>query len=297
MPGPRTRSRAVAFLRLARPKQWTKNVLVVAAPAAAGVLTEREALVDTAIAFVCFCLAASGTYFVNDALDAEADRSHPKKRTRPVAAGTVTVRQALAGGALLTAAAIGCSFAARAELALVVGGYLALTALYSAWLKHQAVLDLAAVAAGFVLRTIAGGVAVGVEISTWFLLVAAAGSFFMVTGKRHAELLELGDDATTHRSTLESYSRAYLGYVRGVASSVAILAYCLWAFGEGSENADAPVWFELSVVPFVLAILRYALLLEQGRGGAPEELVLSDRTLLVLGAVWSAVFAVAAHHA
>lgn len=297
MPGPRARSRAAAFLRLARPKQWTKNVLVVAAPAAAGVLTEREALVDTAIAFVCFCLAASGTYFVNDALDADADRNHPKKRTRPVAAGAVTVRQALAGGALLTAAAIGLSFAARAELALVVGGYLLLTALYSTWLKHQAVLDLAAVAAGFVLRTIAGGVAVGVEISTWFLLVAAAGSFFMVTGKRHAELLELGDDATTHRSTLESYSRAYLGYVRGVASSVAILAYCLWAFGEGSENADAPVWFELSVVPFVLAILRYALLLEQGRGGAPEELVLSDRTLLVLGAVWSAIFAVAVHHA
>lgn len=291
------RSRASAFVRLARPKQWTKNALVVAAPAAAGVLDEPAAIADTAIAFVCFCLAASGTYFVNDALDAEADRSHPTKRTRPIASGAVTVRQALVGGALLMAAAVALSFAARPQLALVVGGYLVLTGLYSTWLKHQAVLDLAAVAAGFVLRTIAGGVAVGVEISTWFLIVAGAGSLFMVTGKRHAELLELGDDATAHRSTLDSYSRAYLAYVRGVASSVAIVAYCLWAFGERSAAVGSPVWFELSVVPFVLAILRYALLLEQGRGGAPEELVLSDRTLLVLGAVWAAVFVVAVHHA
>jgi len=289
-------SRVAALVRLARPKQWLKNVLVVAAPGAAGVLTEGEALLDTGIAFVCFCLAASGTYYLNDALDAEADRGHPTKRNRPVASGAVTVQTAVAGGVLLLAGALALSFAARAQLAAVVGGYLVLTVAYSTYLKHEAVLDLAAVAAGFVLRTIAGGVAVGVPISEWFLIVAGAGSLFMVTGKRHAELLELGDDAAAHRPALDLYSRTFLGYVRALSSSVAVLAYCLWAFQE-SEGAGEPVWFELSIVPFVLGILRYALLLEQGRGGAPEELVLEDRTLLVIGFVWAVLFAGAVHYA
>lgn len=285
-----------ALVRLARPKQWVKNVLVVAAPGAAGVLTEGEAIVDTAIAFVCFCLAASGTYFLNDSLDVAADRLHPVKRTRPVASGQVPVAVARAGAVVLISAAVGLSFVARAQLAAVVGGYLVLTAVYSLWLKHEAVLDLASVAAGFVLRTIAGGVAVGVPISEWFLIVAGAGSFFMVTGKRHAELLELGDDASDHRRALESYSSTFLRYVRSVSSSVAILAYCLWAFQE-SAAAGEPVLFELSIVPFVLGVLRYALLLDTGRGGAPEELVLSDRTLLLLGGLWAALFAAAVHYA
>ena len=157
-------------------------------------------------------------------------------------------------------------------------------------------LDLAAVAAGFVLRTIAGGVAVGVDISPWFLIVAGAGSLLMVTGKRHAELLELGGDAGTHRPSLELYSFAFLNYVRAVASSVAILAYCLWAF-ERSATVGDQTWFELSIVPFVLGILRYSLLLEQGRGGAPEDLVLSDRWLLAIGLVWALLFAGAVHYA
>jgi decaprenyl-phosphate phosphoribosyltransferase len=294
-PDARTQSTARALLRLARPKQWLKNVLVVAAPGAAGVLGEPRALFQTAIAFLCFCLAASGTYYLNDAIDAEADRLHPTKQRRPVASGLVSERTALVGGVILVTSAILLSFAARWELALVVAGYLGLTVAYSLWLKHEAVLDLACVAAGFVLRTIAGGVAVGVTISPWFLIVAGSGSMFMVTGKRHAELLELGDDAVGHRRALEVYSRAYLGYVRAVASSVAILAYCLWAF-EKSSAVGNPAWFELSIVPFVLGILRYALMLEQGRGGAPEELVLSDRVILIIGAAWAVLFAIAVHH-
>ena len=142
------------------------------------------------------------------------------------------------------------------------------------------------------LRTIAGGVAVGVTISFWFLIVAGSASLFMVTGKRHAELVELGDGAAGHRRTLEMYSRAYLGYVRAVASSVTVLAYCLWAF-EKSQPVGNPVWFQLSIIPFVLGIMRYALLLEQGGGGAPEELVLSDRVLLLLGGVWAVLFGIA----
>jgi decaprenyl-phosphate phosphoribosyltransferase len=283
-----------ALIRLARPKQWVKNVLVIAAPGAAGVLGQAIPLFRTAIAFVCFCLAASGTYYLNDALDAEADRRHPSKRRRPIASGEVSVATAVTGGILLILAAIGLSFAARWQLSLLVGGYVLQTILYSVWLKHEAVLDLACVASGFVLRTIAGGVAVGVTISPWFLIVAGSASLFMVTGKRHAEMVELGDSAGGHRLTLAMYSREFLSYVRAVASSVTILAYCLWAF-EKSAAVGNPVWFELSIVPFVLGILRYALLLEQGRGGAPEELVLSDRVLLAMGAIWALFFALAVH--
>ncbi len=289
-PEPRT----PALLRLARPKQWSKNVLVVAAPGAAGVLTEARPAFRTAVAFVCFCLAASATYFINDAIDVEADRQHPRKRLRPVAAGEVGERTAVWGGIALGGAAVALSFAARWQLSLVIGGYFALTVTYSMWLKHEPVLDLAAVACGFVLRAIAGGIAVGVSISPWFLIVAGAGSLFMVTGKRSAELRQLGIGAIHHRRSLAGYTETFLGYVRAVASSVAILAYCLWAF-EKSANVGEQAWFELSIVPFALGVLRYALLLSLGDGSAPEELVLSDPVLLGIGAMWLVCFAVAVH--
>jgi len=281
-----------ALLRLARPKQWTKNVLVLAAPGAAGVLTEADALFKTAIAFVCFCLAASATYYINDAIDVEADRRHPRKRYRPVAAGEVSRETAIAGGIVLGAAAIGLSFAARWQLSLVIAGYFGLTLAYSLWLKHEPVLDLAAVACGFVLRAIAGGIAVGVPISPWFLIVAGAGSLFMVTGKRSAELTQLG--AGSHRRALAGYTEGFLNYVRGVASAVAILAYCLWAF-EKSAAVGEPSRNKLSIVPFALGVFRYALLLGQGDGSQPEELVLSDRVLIGIGVLWVACFAVAVH--
>ncbi len=281
-----------ALLRTARPKQWVKNVLVFAAPGAAGVLDEPAQLGRTAVAFVALCLAASATYFLNDALDAQADRSHPTKRDRPIAAGHVSTRLAVGMSVLLAVAAIAISVpVTRGELALVVAGYIVLTASYSLWLKHEPVVDIAAVAGGFVLRAVAGGVATDVEISEWFLLVAAFASLFMVTGKRHAEQLELGDSGGDHRSTLEEYSANFLLFVRGLAATVTVTAYCLWAFenptGTGDETA-----FRLSIIPFVLAILRYAHLIEQGRGGAPEDLVLGDRVLQVLGFLWLATFAV-----
>jgi decaprenyl-phosphate phosphoribosyltransferase len=286
--------RSPALLRLARPKQWTKNVLVVAAPGAAGVLLQPLPAFRTAVAFVCFCLAASSTYYINDAVDVESDRQHPRKRNRPVAAGEVSVRAAIGWGIVLAVAAVALSFAARWQLSLVIGGYFLLTLAYSLWLKHEPVLDLGAVAAGFVLRAIAGGIAVGVPISPWFLIVAGAGSLFMVTGKRSAELRQVGAGGISHRRSLEGYTEGFLSYVRAVASSVAILAYCLWAF-EKSAAVGEPAWFELSIVPFALAILRYALLLSQGEGDAPEEVVLSDRVLLGLGAVWVVCFAIAVH--
>lgn len=279
----------MAWLRLVRPKQWSKNLLVFAAPGAAGVLGEGDALAKTLLAFACFCLGASGTYCWNDALDAADDRRHPSKRGRPVASGAISRRAAMVAGSALLGAGTALGFVATWRLALVVGSYAALTLAYSIVLKHEPVIDLAVVAAGFLLRAIAGGVAVDVDISTWFLLVAGAGSLFIVTGKRHAELAEFGDGASDHRPALAHYSLAFLAYVRGVASSVAILAYALWAFDVSSRTGNE-VLFQLSIVPLVVGLLRYALLLDQGQGGAPEDIVLGDRMLQVIGLAWLVLF-------
>ncbi len=285
---------ARALVRTARPRQWLKNVLVFAAPAAAGVLDEPETIAKSLVAFASFSLAASATYFFNDVVDADADRAHPRKRDRPIAAGVISTRVAIVVGVVLATAGVTLSFAASWELAAVVAGYLALTIAYSFWLKHLVLIDLATVAAGFVLRLIGGGLAVGVPISEWFLIVAGAGSFFIVTGKRGAESTELGSQARDHRQSLDGYTDSFLGYLRAVSSGIAILAYCLWAFAT-AETAEGPVWYQLSIIPFALGVLRYAMLLDRGEGGAPEELALSDRPLLVIGAAWVLAFGIAVY--
>jgi decaprenyl-phosphate phosphoribosyltransferase len=284
-----------ALIRTARPRQWAKNVLVFAAPGAAGVLTEAKPLVRTLIAFVCFCLAASGTYFLNDAADVEADRLHPRKRFRPVASGALSVTTARVAGIVLIVAGIGLSFTARWQLAVTVAAYVAITTLYSVWLKHVAVFDIVAIASGFVLRAIGGATATGVPISDWFFIVASFGSLFMVTGKRHAELTKMGPDAHTVRATLAEYSDSYLAYLRAVSSGTVLVGYCLWAFEKAHETSASVPWYQFSILPFVLGLLRYALLVDQGKGEAPEEIVLSDRQLQLIGLVWLIVFGLGVH--
>ncbi|GIU83506.1 MAG: decaprenyl-phosphate phosphoribosyltransferase [Acidimicrobiales bacterium] len=282
----------LALLVASRPKQWLKNVLVFAAPAAAGVLHDSEEAMLTVAAFVSFCLASSGTYLLNDAADAERDRLHHSKRNRPVAAGDISEATARFAGALLLAA--GCAVGlplGRPGLSLVVAVYAGLTISYSTWIKHVPVFDMAAVAGGFLLRAVGGAVAADVPISSWFFIVASAGSLFMVAGKRTAELVELGDRAGEVRPALSAYSDSFLLYVRTLSSGTAVLAYCLWAFEQADTNPDGADLYELSAIPFVLAVLRYALLLDAGRGEAPEDLVLEDRPLLVMALVWAVVFA------
>jgi decaprenyl-phosphate phosphoribosyltransferase len=282
---------AAALVRTARPRQWVKNVLVFAAPGAAGVLFRAGTTARAVAAFALFSMAASGTYFLNDAVDHVADRLHPTKRHRPVAAGDVPVGLAKAVGACLLALSLPLALAVDPRLALALAVYVAVTFSYSLYLKNQPVLDMAAVASGFVIRAIAGGVATDVPLSNWFLIVASFGSLFMVAGKRQAEHLDLDEDRGAHRATLAHYSLAYLRSVRSVASGVTMTAYCLWAF-EKAQTGHAATWFELSIVPFVIAILRYALLIDGGQGGAPEDVVLGDRTLQVIGAVWVLLFAI-----
>jgi len=287
-------SQFAGLVRSMRPKQWVKNVLVFAAPGAAGVLFHPAVLLRALAAFVAFCLAASGMYLFNDTFDAEADRSHPVKGRRAVAARTVSPRVALSFSAALVVGGLAAAGAAGWGFVAILLGYLALSGAYTLWLKHIAVIDIATVASGFVLRAIAGGVATNVAISQWFLIVASFGSLFVVAGKRHGEHVDLGPARADARRSLGVYPASYLRYLWMVSSAVAIGAYCLWAFEQGRTHHGFP-WYELSIVPFVVGILRYALLLESGLGAAPEDVILGDRTLQVLGVVWIGVFAAAVY--
>jgi decaprenyl-phosphate phosphoribosyltransferase len=206
-----------AYLRLARPKQWLKNVLVFAAPGAAGVLDSPGAIGDTLLAFAAMSLAASGTYYWNDVLDVDADRAHPTKCRRPIASGSVGVGAGRLVGTLLLVASLGVAAATgRWQTVAVVAVYIAVTLTYSFVWKHIAVIDLIAISSGFVLRAAAGAVAVDVPMSSWFVLVTTFGALFIVTGKRFAEAHELGDGAHAIRSTLGQYSESYLRFVLGV---------------------------------------------------------------------------------
>ena len=278
------------LLKEARPKQWVKNILVFAAPGAAGVLNEWASLWQTLLCFVALSLTASGTYFWNDILDVEADRVHPTKCRRPIAAGLVNINTARIVGTLLLVAGIAVGFIPdwRGGVAVIV--YAVLTVGYSTVLKHQPVLDLLAVAAGFVIRAIAGAEATAVEMSTWFLLCASFGALFIVTGKRYAEMKELGEGNGSTRSTLMAYSLDYLRMVLAISLGATLVAYCTWAFATKEISGSSWPSYELSIIPMLAALLRYLLALEQGRGAAPEEVFASDRTLQILGVIWVIVF-------
>ncbi len=281
-----------ALVRQARPRQWVKNVLVFAAPGAAGVLDDAGALWPTLIAFVAFCLVSSGTYYWNDLLDIEADRLHPTKRHRPLASGTIPIGVARVVGTSLIVGGILLGFATgHWQTVAVLAVYAVLTLSYSIHLKHVAVVDLIAIASGFVLRAMAGAAAADVPMSSWFVLCTTFGSLFIVPGKRYAELRELGEEAAATRATLEAYSLTYLRSVLSVSLGATIVAYCIWAFETAERSGSDFPFYELSIVPMLTALLRYLLILEQGHGGAPEEVFAADRPLQAFGVIWLITFA------
>jgi decaprenyl-phosphate phosphoribosyltransferase len=290
--------RAVALVESLRPRQWVKNVLVAAAPLAAGRLWHLSVLGDTAVAFGVFVLASAGGYLINDARDLERDRAHPTKRRRPIARGDVPVTLAYVLGIVLLVASVAVPAATGyVQLAICVGVYVTCTMLYSNWLKHEPVIDLALVAAGFLLRSMGGGLAAGIPLSRWFLIVAAFGSLFMVAGKRYSEIVTLGDDQGT-RPSLREYSASYLRFVWSTSAAVVIAAYCLWAFEVADARAgdtSAP-WTSLSIAPLVLGLLKYARDVDRGHTGEPEEIVLRDKGLLALGAAWLVLFGLGVLH-
>ncbi|BAH52181.1 MULTISPECIES: decaprenyl-phosphate phosphoribosyltransferase [Rhodococcus] len=290
--GPPT-SLAAGIVKAVRPRQWVKNVLVLAAPVAAGTATESAVLLPVALAFVVFCMAASGIYLVNDAMDVEADRAHPTKRFRPIAAGVLPVNLAFAMAVVLLGGSIALSFLANWQLAVVMAVYIGIQLAYCFGLKHQAVLDICIVSSGFLLRAIAGGVAAEIALSQWFLLVMAFGSLFMAAGKRYAELQLAERTGAKIRKSLENYTTTYLRFVWTLSATAVVLCYGLWAFQQ--DDLKATNWYAISMVPFTIAILRYAVDVDGGEAGEPEEIALGDRVLQLLAIAWIGVVGVAVY--
>lgn len=265
-----------------------KNLLVLAAPLAAlgddrYDYNYQDVLVKALIAFVVFCLAASCVYLVNDARDVEADRQHPTKRFRPIAAGVVPESLAYTLAVVLGVASLAISWLVTPNLALVIAIYIAIQLAYCFGLKHQAVLDICIVSSGFLIRAIAGGVAAGVPLSQWFLLVMAFGSLFMAAGKRYAELQLVERTGAKIRKSLEAYTSTYLRFVWTLSATAVVLCYGLFAFERDGGGGS---WYAVSMIPFTVAILRYAIDVDSGLAGEPEEIALRDRVLQFLGLAW-----------
>ncbi|MBV8735503.1 MAG: decaprenyl-phosphate phosphoribosyltransferase [Solirubrobacterales bacterium] len=291
----RQRGRLLAAVVTMRPRQWLKNLLVVAAAVAAGALGHDDVPVRVTLAFVAFCMLASGLYAINDVRDAAEDRLHERKRYRPVAARELSASSALALGVTLVCAGLALCTLVRPLLGVVGGGYVLLTLSYTLVWRHVLILDLMAIAGGFVLRAVAGGVAPPVPLSRWFLLVISAAAVCVAAGKRYAELRRAQAQSSARRRVLHSYSLPLLRRLLVASGLLALFAYSMWAF-QLPLVVGVP-WRPLTILPFALCLIRYGALVRAGAGEAPDELILQDRLLQVAALAWLLLFALGVHAA
>jgi len=272
------------WLAAVRPRQWTKNGLVFVGLLFSLSLTHVPLLVRCGLAFLVLCLLAAGTYLINDTLDAPRDRLHPVKCRRPIAAGLITPGQALVGAGVLLAAGLALAAALGRGFLLVSVGYLALTTLYSLWLKRYPLIDVLVLASGFVLRAAAGAVVIDVPISPWLLFCTLLGALLIALGKRRSELLVLERDAAAHRASLTTLTVEFVDQLALLMAACSIMAYSLYTF---FAHPYYPPWLMLTIPLVIYGIFRYLYLVRVlGLGGSPEELLLRDRPLLGTVVLW-----------
>jgi 4-hydroxybenzoate polyprenyltransferase len=272
-----------------RPAQWLKNGIVFAGLVFGGKLLEPTAVASATMAALAFCLLSSGFYLLNDVRDREADRLHPVKRLRPVPAGELTLRTAAIVGAILIIVAIVASALLGRGLLLVILAYSSLMAAYNLGLKEIVIVDVFAIAAGFVLRAVGGAIAVDVSISPWLLMCTMMLALLIGFGKRRYELAAL-DNAAGHRRNLNLYSRSMLDQAVAVTAAGTLIAYAVYTFD--SESAQYHHRMMLTVPIVAYGVFRYIyLLFLGGQGGAPETMLLTDRPLLASVATWGVVSA------
>ena len=283
----------IGLLRAMRPRQWTKNLLVLVPLLPAGAALRQVDLLDVVVAFAAFCLISSSVYLVNDARDVESDRAHPVKRYRPLATGVVPIPLAVVVAVVLAAGAFALSATVNVPLLVTVATYYGIQLAYCFGLKHEPVLELACVASGFMLRALAGGVAADIPLSSWFLLTAAFGSLYMAAGKRYGEARMGERTGARVRRVVQRYTMTFLRFVWTLSATVVVLTYSLWSF-EVSQRTES-VLSVVSVVPFTLAILRFGINVDAGTAEEPDEIVVHDRVLLALGLVWAILFATAVY--
>lgn len=275
-----------SLLKSMRPKQWVKNIFLFAALVFDRQLTNQNSLLITLLGFGIFCLLSSSVYLINDVKDIESDRNHPKKRFRPIAAGELSAKTALAAAFVLILLTIPTAFLINVHFGWITLIYFLINFAYSNWLKHIVILDVFAIAAGFVLRVAAGVSLIVVQrFSPWLFVCTTLLALFFGLGKRRGEIIMMAGNPSASRKVLDGYSIAFLDQLLGIVSSATIMAYSLYTF-------SAPNLPETNImmltIPFVLyGIFRYLYLVQvKGEGGAPDELVLTDRPLQVDFILW-----------
>lgn len=275
-----------AILKTMRPKQWVKNIVIFAALIFDRQLTESSSLLPTLAGFFLFCFITGAVYIINDLADLEADRKHPKKRFRPLAAGVLPVRVAQAAAIILLLLAFPLAYWLSREFAAVAAVYFLLNLAYSKWLKHIPLIDVLSIAAGFVLRVIAGVVLIEVErFSPWLYVVTTLGALYLGFGKRRAELALLAGDANAHRRVLNGYTLPFLDQLITIVSSTTIIAYSLYTFSAPNLPPNHTM---MLTIPFVIyGIFRYLYLVQvEHKGGAPEDLAFTDHPLQLVILLW-----------
>jgi 4-hydroxybenzoate polyprenyltransferase len=275
-------SKPRVLLQLLRCRQWTKNFIAYAPALFAGCLFQPDVIARVSLCFVALCLVSSAIYIFNDILDREADRKHPTKCLRPLAAGTVSVRTALVVAGLALILSFILAYVTRPLLALVFCAYLILQVAYSFKLKKRIILDVFCIACGFVLRALAGGAAAHVPLSAWFLLCTSLGALFLALEKRRQEFRALGAEAAGHRAVLGKYSLDLLDRMEAVIVPTLVTAYAFYSFQSSYGQ-----WMMITVPMVLYGILRYQVLsVRDTTTGSPEEVLLKDRPIQYTIILW-----------
>lgn len=278
-----------------RPKQWTKNLLVFAGYLFT--LSEHHQSEHAAwlviVGFVLFCLTSGAVYIFNDVLDAKRDRHHPIKRKRPIASGQVPIPVAVVFAAAVMAGSLFAAFRLDQMFGVVLEVYIVLTSAYSFALKHFVIIDLLTIAAGFVMRAVAGAVIIHVEISPWLLLCTTLLALFLGLAKRRNEIVSLEEGATKHRKILDEYSIEFLDQMINITAATALMAYALYTFASFSKTASQHPYMMITI-PFVIyGVFRYLFLIHtKNAGGHPEQVLLDDKPLLFNLILWAGTVAV-----
>ncbi|MDQ3913593.1 MAG: decaprenyl-phosphate phosphoribosyltransferase [Actinomycetota bacterium] len=273
-----------AYVKLIRPKQWTKNGFVLAGIVFAGEALQVPSVVAALLAFVAFCSLSGAVYTVNDVLDIAEDRKHPAKRLRPIASGEISVRVAVVYAAMLALLGLALAFFVDRGVGLAGLAYLALQVVYSPVLKHMVILDVMSISAGFVLRALAGVAAVGVAISPWLVVCTGLLTLFLGFSKRRHEIATLGEGAAAYRRNLKDYSVEMLDQMMNIMVAATIIAYTMYTFFAYQHS------YMMASIPFVIyGVFRYLLLVHRNGGGNPDTLLLADRPLQINLLLWLAV--------
>jgi 4-hydroxybenzoate polyprenyltransferase len=288
-----SRSTALSLVVSLRPAQWTKNLIVFAGllfgeRASGPAFLDPRAIGEALAAFAIFCALSGVVYLVNDVADRDADRRHPLKRHRPIASGAVAPGLAIATALVLTLVALGAAYLLRPAFALVSIAYVALLAFYSGPLKHVVIIDVLTIAIGFVLRAVAGAVAIDVPISHWLLILTILLALFLALSKRRHELVLLADGATGHRPILEEYSPYLLDQMIAVVTASTLISYVIYTISPETVQKFHTDYLGLTLVFPLYGIFRYLYLVHQKEGGgSPADMLVNDRPLLACVALWA----------